>query len=59
MILGWLPSYETRSMNPPPVRIGVIGYGYIGRHVVERLLASQDLGLELAFDVFVSVIEES
>lgn len=36
-------------MNPPPVRIGVIGYGYIGRHVVERLLASQDLGLELAF----------
>ncbi len=36
-------------MNPSPVRIGIIGYGYIGRHVAERVLAAGDIGLELAF----------
>ena len=35
-------------MNMPSTkRIGVIGYGFIGQNLVERILASDDL--ELAF----------
>lgn len=36
-------------MNQPPVRIGIIGHGYIGRHAVERLRSGSEPGLALAF----------
>lgn len=31
------------------MRIGIIGYGYIGKHVVQTILKRPELGLELAF----------